>query len=536
VTLPLVPQAVAAYGKTDRLAGERLGDLRAMRRDYGGLEVTLSSTALVGLDNGFEQLIEYPYGCTEQLSSRLLPLLPLRDLAKDFAIALPAKVDDEVQATIAKIIERQDEEGGFALWPGGTPYAWLTAYVFRTLDEAKKRGAPVQEAVLAGAYDYLVRFLEAADKGNIDDETRAYVGYVLAEYGRPDHASLVGLYQGERDLPLFSRALLLHAFALAKGGDQAFQKTRREAIDKLGKLLTASVHLDGNRALVQTESKDYALFFDSAARTTAIVLRALLAANPKHPLAEKLARGLLSQRRQGTWRSTQETSFALLALDAYRKAQEAAVPNFEASVWLGQQKLGQSAHRGRSLGVKSLNVATQNLDPRRDVLAIEKVGSGTLFYEALLRYAPKQLPKTDLDRGFTVQHVLSRLPQSGGNESEFSIGEAVLGEVVVTTPSPRSFVVIDIPLPAGFEAVDHELRTTSKVLGEERQSAPWSHRELRDDRVVFFADTLAPGLYRYRYLMRATTRGSFVVPPARVEEMYAPEVFGRTAAKQIQIR
>ncbi|HVJ20558.1 MAG TPA: hypothetical protein VM686_34330, partial [Polyangiaceae bacterium] len=120
--------------------------------------------------------------------------------------------------------------------------------------------------------------------------------------------------------------------------------------------------------------------------------------------------------------------------------------------------------------------------------------------------------------------------------SEFSLGEAVLGEVIVTTPSPRSFVVIDVPLPAGFEAVDHELRTTSKVLGEERQSAPWSHRELRDDRVVFFADTLAPGLYRYRYLMRATTRGSFVVPPARVEEMYAPEVFGRTAAKQIQIR
>jgi alpha-2-macroglobulin len=60
-------------------------------------------------------------------------------------------------------------------------------------------------------------------------------------------------------------------------------------------------------------------------------------------------------------------------------------------------------------------------------------------------------------------------------------------------------------------------------------------RELRDDRVLFFVDHMAAGMYRYRYLARATTLGSFVLPPTRAEEMYTPEVFGRTGADKITI-
>ncbi|KYF82970.1 hypothetical protein BE11_26595 [Sorangium cellulosum] len=60
-------------------------------------------------------------------------------------------------------------------------------------------------------------------------------------------------------------------------------------------------------------------------------------------------------------------------------------------------------------------------------------------------------------------------------------------------------------------------------------------REIRDDRVLFFVDHMAAGMYRYRYLARATTLGSFVVPPARAEEMYSPEVFGRTGAISVKV-
>ena len=60
--------------------------------------------------------------------------------------------------------------------------------------------------------------------------------------------------------------------------------------------------------------------------------------------------------------------------------------------------------------------------------------------------------------------------------------------------------------------------------------------ELRDDRVLFFVDQLPAGLWHDRYLARATTFGHFVVPPTRVEEMYEPEVFGRTGASEVTVR
>jgi uncharacterized protein YfaS (alpha-2-macroglobulin family) len=107
-------------------------------------------------------------------------------------------------------------------------------------------------------------------------------------------------------------------------------------------------------------------------------------------------------------------------------------------------------------------------------------------------------------------------------------------------------VVLEDPLPAGLEAIDASLATSSPALevapvdGDTAEASgfqsSWYRRELRDDRVLFFIDSMPPGLYRYRYLARATSLGRFVVPPTRAEEMYQPEVFGRSAASSLEIR
>jgi uncharacterized protein YfaS (alpha-2-macroglobulin family) len=125
----------------------------------------------------------------------------------------------------------------------------------------------------------------------------------------------------------------------------------------------------------------------------------------------------------------------------------------------------------------------------------------------------------------------------------------VLVDLLVAAPSQRHYVVIDDPLPAGLEAIDASLATSSADLELENRPAAdapaadagrfqsaWYRQELRDDRVLFFIDHMPPGIYHYRYLARATTLGSFVLPPARVEEMYQPEVFARTGASRVEVR
>ena len=95
------------------------------------------------------------------------------------------------------------------------------------------------------------------------------------------------------------------------------------------------------------------------------------------------------------------------------------------------------------------------------------------------------------------------------------------------------------PLPAGLEALNAALATTEALPPAERPggwSAAWyEHQNLRDDRVEAFTQLLEAGVHRYDYVARATTPGSFVVPPPKAEEMYMPETFGRGASDRVII-
>jgi uncharacterized protein YfaS (alpha-2-macroglobulin family) len=303
---------------------------------------------------------------------------------------------------------------------------------------------------------------------------------------------------------------------------------------------------------------------DSPTRTGAIVLRAMLAQNPKHALVVPLVRGLLAQRRGGAYRTTQENAFALLALDAYRRARETVLPSFSASAWLGDRKLLDFSAQGRSTRPATASLAMGELTQRPNaLLTFEKKGSGTVFYEARLRYARRELAKVPLDQGFFVSKTLravkpeelatlpAKPPETGS--ARFRAGDLVVADLLVVTSSAREYVVLDDPLPAGFEPVDTRLKTTasgfssagSESVCEECDSesesaargygSAWYRQELRDDRALFFVDHMAGGIYHYRYFARATTAGRFVVPPTKAEGMYEPETFGRTAAAVVEV-
>jgi uncharacterized protein YfaS (alpha-2-macroglobulin family) len=553
VELPLAPESVALYGETSDAIAEKLGDLSAIRPDVGGLDVRLASTALVGLDDGVEQLLEYPYGCTEQLSSRLVPLVALRSLTTDYGIALPRDLGPIVEETVAKIERNQRPDGGFGWWVDSTQSdPWLTAYAVWTLGLAKRAGATVQEDVLRSAESYLHERLSGLLDQRISRGTAAFVLDVLATTGAPDYGYMGRLYDQRAEMPLFGRALLAHAMATSNMAASLPRELARDFENHL--------RVTGAGATVAENLGDeYAVVMDSEARTTAMVLRALLAIDPAHPLAARLAKGLLAARRHGTWRTTDESAWALLALDDYRRAQERSVPDFDARVLLGDVAVAESPFHGKTVEsvTKSIPAATLVTSGSGAALGFELEGVGKLLYEARLHYSRHDLPTTGIDRGFYVRKTVRAVKPGtlkaalatslDASESSVAAGDLVLVDLVVVTPDPREQVVIDDPLPAGLEAVQASFATTARSLaldhaaeGEDEADddevasgrawrRAWFHREYRDDRVVTFVDQMGAGMYRYRYLARATTLGTFVVPPTRVECMYEPETFGRTA-------
>ena len=145
-----------------------------------------------------------------------------------------------------------------------------------------------------------------------------------------------------------------------------------------------------------------------------------------------------------------------------------------------------------------------------------------------------------LDRGIVVERrYLSR----GKEVDSARVGETVDVELTIIAPHDLYYVVVEDPLPAGAEAVDTSLATTSLLepepeLRRDEGGRPfgwwwrwYSRSEMRDEKVVLFAEQLPAGTYTYRYAFRATQPGTYRVIPTTAREFYFPEVFGRAGGR-----
>jgi len=536
VELPSPLEAVAAYGRTEEARAERLGALDLARTDAGGLDVSVSSSALVGLRGSFEKLEEYPYACTEQLSSRLLPLVAMQGLRARFSIAAPPEDKKRAERIAADILGRQQGDGGFAFWPeSASSDAWVSGYALLALAEARRQKVPMPELALERGRRYLENLTTVRERDRLSEAVLA--AFVLGRLGKADVASLQALFDLRHDLPVFARALLLWGLAESRH-DPAVRILERE--------LETLVTVRGNRAEVsEPGSERWVHYFASSARLHALVLRALLAADPKTELAPPLVRSLLEARRGGAWETTQEAAFSLLALEGYASAQEKLPKTLVGSVYLGQDKLGQVRFEPTALSAKTFSRRMSELHAPLD-LVVAAEGDGAVFYEARLRFARRELPLDPVEQGFVIERSLAPADPNLQNpigdpldQTTFPAGSLVVSDITVLVPSRRRFVVIDDPLPAGFEAVDFHLTTSGgpqPTTSSDGYSQAWFREEMRDDRVLYFVDDMPAGLYRYRYLARATTMGKYVVPPSRVMEMYQEEVFGRTGARTVEVR
>jgi uncharacterized protein YfaS (alpha-2-macroglobulin family) len=586
--LPVSAEIAAAYGETTDAAAVALGDVSHVRPDQGELRLRAAPTALVGLSTSLESLVEYPYGCTEQLSSHLLPLAVLTDLAKDYGAHLPANVPHAIEEAVDAIIKNQRDDGGFGFWEDSAESEpWLSAYVILTLDAVKKAGNAVPASALDGGVSYLREVLRRTKLSDAEPEPEsrddatpvnrapgvlspdqemtlgyanaAFVADALATIGAPDPGMLTRLYDARKSKPLGARALLLHAMTAAKGS--------QDLVASLSKEIEADLRVDANEAAARYDDDDVGrAIFDSPARSTALALRGLLAADKHHPLAPRLARGLLGMREKGAWRSTQENGWALLALRDYRAAQETSKREIEARAFLGSEMVGSRTFEGTADAELVATVPAARVLALGGPAAFEVVGEGKLFYAAELRYATTALPRVERDRGLFVKKLVRGLkPEELADASTWipaksadgaEAGSLVLVDLLLESSEARRQVVIDDPLPSGVEPVETALDTASKSrqvkddTGDEGSDAkrPGAltglgaafrsarvHREMHDDRVLTFIEDLPPGMYHFRYLGRATSIGRFVVPPTRVEAMYSPEIWGSTAAGTFEV-
>lgn len=549
--------------------------------DYSRSEITfyIGSSPLTVVRAAAARARSYPYQCTEQISSTSLPLLALLNADRANAAAqeanaalrlAPATAAGDVAAAIGALTRRQRSDGGIGYWGASdwtTP--WLSAQAAMVFAEAREAGIAVNDSVVARLVAYLQ---QAAGKPiTAQSPTTGFTpvaafydkrGAILAEYvAAVDALSRLGKANVAVENELVRRAAQL---AWEDRARLARVLARRNAMAPARTLLTplwASVKIEGRHAVLPDSSLG-ATYFSSQSRPAALLLSATMAVDANHQLVAPMVETLITAGRRNSdlFGETQDLSSSVQALaDVERRQRGAARRGVRVTVngrTLLEVPTGRLA-QDTTLSLAAFASANERSDSLR--VDITPLATGPALYAvASLSAVSRTRPITPIDRGFSLEHWIE------GAEDRKPVTSVAAGALVrvwvrVTVTAERRFVVVDDPLPAGLEAVDLSLRTAPLASNTPRpQSTPgaddgfmrqdddnplsrwgygrwdsgwWSpfdHQELRDDRVLWSATVLWPGRYTLSYLARAATPGTFVRPPAYVEEMYDRAVYGRS--------
>ena len=542
VQTPGVRESVALYRRADGPAAESLEIPAKAYTELSTLELSLAATALSELSGPFEYLMYYPYECLEQRLSRALPVLVSGDLVSQFGLQVKGAKDFRAIAAgvLAELGRFRTEEGGFALWAGSnytSPY--VTAYAAWAMTLAQQADYEVDETLLADALAFMTNLLngELYQTTPYDEvswqTTRALMIYVLALNGAAEAGMVDRLADAKAPMTTTGTAWLLKTLHAQGRNDAVKARLTQNLLNKM-RVTPTEVHFEAGH--------DSPWIYDSDVRTTAVVLQALLETGAKFPQAEQAVSWLMTERRQGRWSNTQENFFVLHALDAYFKKYESESPRFTATVRLAGREEMSRLFSGRTVAVERQTIPLSGFTEKQVRAEISKEGPGTLYYGLRMNYFPREY--NDMrEEGITVFKLMEPMSAGAGDAERVPAGEVVKVTLTVIVPQDRHYVVVDDPLPAGMEAVNATFATTSAataMLGaDEEMQNPWwygfTHEEKRDDRVLLFSDWLPAGVHTYSYLMRATTPGSFTLPPTRAEEMYKPEVYGRTTGGKIRV-
>ncbi len=526
--------------------------------------------------------------------SRVLPNAMVAQAFRRLGIRselLEADLPPMIDLGLQKLYGFQHEDGGWGWWYDDSTAAHQTAYVLFGLAMTEQAGFDVDDGVLDRGFEALRRML--AEASAIEEpRTQAYGAYVLAMAGRP--VSVTVTLSDALELDLFSQAALAIAFDTTgdPSSTQVLLDNLREAAVQEG----ATVHWPAS------DDKAYSRkAMGSDVRATAMVVHALARLDPEFALSDVEGGGLLPgavrwlmAKRQGQgWGDTQRTSFAILALSDYLLATQelAAGSAFEVYVngRLWQDGVLEGADAGRTLvltyslpiDAREVITAGEEISPtetltptagvtptvevspteaftvtavvspllrpgENEVRVVLTSAAGRLYYAATL--TARRRPGEDgipalagHERSIAVQREY-RLHDGGQPLTAFEFGDLVEVRLTLEVPQESWYVVVDDPLPAGFEALNERLGTTGHVATAywEEPTYYWetygyNRKDVRDERVTFFVTRLSPGQKTLTYLMRATTSGSFTALPAQAYPMYEPEVWSRSESVTVRI-
>ncbi|HOX38929.1 MAG TPA: MG2 domain-containing protein [Candidatus Brocadiia bacterium] len=524
VELPVRP--AAAFARRGGGATVEPGEKRIFAIDGDFLPETarcsliIAGTPMVNLSGAIHDLLDYPYGCVEQTTSRMLPLVYLRDVVE---VCAPESIGrEEIDGLFDKCLSRlmlsQTYSGGLTMWAGaGAEYPWGSLYALDALIEARKADFDVPE-------DFVERLLSYAASrmgewvGRRDESGRlgmageaAYGCYVLARAGRPAYSWMAALEENMEaargqagGIPASAFFHLAAAHLIAGETESAKSFLARQSASCGGR---------------QTWG-----YLDSPTRQDAVMLSVLLDVSPESDRIIELVGRLRKTLDEDAGLTTQENAFALMALGKYFRRMG---PPGDASVSVTLPDGAERIFSSRE------GMRLDDLKPGQSV-AVSVTGKGKAYARWRAEGVPASGEVDEKDSGISIRRRFFEADgETAADPEALKQGNIYIVELGVSSPEMRENIVVADLLPAGFEIEDPNLDGTS---GDDAGEENWriQHVERRDDRLLVFLRADA-GRIVYRYTVRAVSPGRYALPAAEVSCMYDPSVFSVNGRGSVRV-
>lgn len=453
--------------------------------DKGGLVINTNATMAVFLSGALNYLVEYPYGCSEQLASKLSSIavvkrgLNVKNVGDAFKLENiefegdSYTVDEVVTIALARIYENQNGNGSFSYYKTLSPSFHLTLHILGTLVELRKAGFAVREDSITRAASYLTEALHNDVKLQKDKDLVIVTAYTLTNIPGVQMGDLMNQVDRIAKNSKFvqediSSVSLSYLSVLTSRG---YAKSSKERI------LTAlenRIDIDGRGAYMKSAHNNVMLdFYETPIKNTALLLKALVASKKDHPLTDKIIRWLLRSRsKDGSWGSTNNTLTVIDGMVDFLDRERETESEFELTATLREKELftfdfnKQNILSTQSHGVPISEFAVDTTEKLDFTRANKNSLQNNFYYDMLLKYylpIEQILPR---DEGITLTRELFTLADEKSERpiQEAAVGEVVRGKITLTTPDAYNFVAIEDFIPAGFELVNFKLSTEDQSL------------------------------------------------------------------------
>ena len=486
-----------AKGESLTLTSDMFSDLVS---GTGSVSLSVSLSTALDAATILKALDRYPHGCSEQITSRAMPLLYVNDLAAGAHLAMDTAVDQRIKDAIERLLARQGSNGSFGLWSAGGDDAWLDAYVTDFLTRAREKGFAVPDVLFKNALDRIRNSVVNANEPEKDGgRDLAYGLYVLARNG----AAPIGDLRYLADTKLSNLATPIAKSQLAAALALVGDKTRAERV------YGAALDALAPKPVLEFGRVDYG----SALRDAAALVSLASEGNaPRATLTQAVQRVEVA-RGLSPYTSTQENAWLVLAARALSKetlALDIDGSPVKAAVY--------RSYKAEAMAGKPVKITNTGDAPVQAVVSVS--GSPVT-------------PEPAASNGFKIERNYFTLDGKPADVTKAKQNDrfAVVLKITEAKPEYGHIMVADY-LPAGLEIDNPRLVSSgdSGTLDWIEDGEEPENTEFRDDRFTAAIDRASDdkSVFTVAYIVRAVSPGKYVLPQAYVEDMYNPSRYGRS--------